>query len=555
MPGICDPILPAARVDAMRRAGEWHDRLLIDHVDETAAAAPDRDAVLAWDSVAGELATLNYQALVHRSRRIALGLLGLGVQPGDVVAFQLPNRWEFVALHLACLRIGAVSNPLMPIFRERELSFMLEFAQARVLVVPDSFRGFSHAGLARELQARLPHLEHVLVVDGTGGDAFERQILRRRWEDEFDAEAEFAARRAGPNDVIQLLYTSGTTGRPKGVMHTSNTLLAGCAAYAQAAGLGPGTRCYMASPLAHQTGFMYGLMTPLMLGTSVLLQDIWDPATAWRLIGEHRLQFTMGATPFLADLTHAPDALPAGESPLDIFVCGGAPIPRVLAEEANARLGVRVVAAWGMSECGVVTMTLPGDPEAKVFGTDGVALPGTEVRVVGADDAPLPAGEEGRLQTRGTFLFVGYLKKPDLYGVDGDGWFDTGDLARMDDDGYVRITGRAKDIIIRGGENIPVAELEDCLYRLPQVEDAAVVAMPDPRLGERACAFVTLRTGQALDLAALQAAFEAEGFARQYVPERLEVIEAMPRTASGKIQKFELRARLVPPAEENASGS
>ena len=555
MLGICDPILSAQRAEAMRRAGEWRDRLLIDHVDETATTAPDRDAILAWDSVSGTLTTLNYQALVHRSRRIALGLLGLGVQPGDVVAFQLPNRWEFVALHLACLRIGAVSNPLMPIFRERELSFMLEFAQARVLVVPDTFRGFSHAGLARELQARLPQLEHVLVVDGTADDAFEKQILRRRWEDEFDAEAEFATRRAAPNDVIQLLYTSGTTGQPKGVMHTSNTLLAGCAAYAQAAGLGAGTRCYMASPLAHQTGFMYGLMTPLMLGTSVLLQDIWDPATAWRLIGEHGLQFTMGATPFLADLAHAPNALSAEESPLEIFVCGGAPIPRVLAEEAHARLGVRVVAAWGMSECGVVTMTLPGDPEAKIFGTDGVALPGTEVRVVGSDDAPLPPGEEGRLQTRGTFLFVGYLKKPELYGVDGAGWFDTGDLARMDDDGYVRITGRAKDIIIRGGENIPVAELEECLYRLPQVEDAAVVAMPDPRLGERACAFVTLCAGQTLDFAALQAAFEAEGFARQYMPERLEVIEAMPRTASGKIQKFELRARLTQPVMENASGS
>jgi cyclohexanecarboxylate-CoA ligase len=326
-------------------------------------------------------------------------------------------------------------------------------------------------------------------------------------------------------------------------MHTSNTLMAGVRAYADGVGLSGDDVCFMASPLAHQTGFMYGLMMPLVLGTRVILQDVWDATRAWDTIQAERVSFSMGATPFLADLVSAPNAPAPADCKLRTFVCAGAPIPRVLVQTATEKLGLGVIAAWGMSECGVVTTTRPDDPPDAVFNSDGRALDGMAVRVVDGADQPVPPDTEGRLKTQGSCLFVGYLKRPEAYAVDTEGWFDTGDLARMDAAGYIRITGRAKDIIIRGGENIPVAEVEDLLYRHPAVQDAAVVAMPDPRLGERACAFVTLKSGAAFDFDTLTAWLAQAGMSRTYWPERLEIVPELPRTASGKIQKFELRER------------
>ena len=543
MPGVCDPILSAERVAAMNAAGLWRNELLTDLLDALAERHPDRLAVADHNSMTGAATRLSYLQLQLRVDRMALGLVGLGVQPGDVVAFQLPNWWQFIALHLACLRIGAVSNPLMPIFRERELGFMLDFAKARVLVVPRTFRGHDYPAMLAGLRGKLPALERVLVVGGEGDDSFERTLIERRWEDDFDAAAEFARRRPDPHDVVQLLYTSGTTGQPKGVMHTSNTLLAGVRAYADGIGLSGADVCFMASPLAHQTGFMYGLMLPIVLGTRVILQDVWDPVQAWDTIQSERVTFSMGATPFLADLVEASNAPAPADCRLRQFVCAGAPIPRVLVQNATDKPGLGVIAAWGMSECGVVTMTRPDDAPDTVFGSDGRALEGMAVRVIDDAGQVAPAGTEGRLQTRGSCLFVGYLKRPDAHGVDADGWFDTGDLARMDTNGYIRITGRAKDIIIRGGENIPVAEVEELLYRHPAVQDAAIVAMPDPRLGERACAFVTLKPGAALDFDTLTDWLRRSGLARTYWPERLERVDELPRTASGKIQKFALRER------------
>ena len=543
MPNTFDPILAPERIAAMTGAGLWQNRLLTDLLDEVADRHPDRLAVVDHNSVTGLATRLSYLQLKHRADRMALGLIGLGIEPGDVVAFQLPNWWQFMALHLACLRIGAVSNPLMPIFRERELSFMLEFAQAKLLVVPRRFRGFDYPAMLAGLRGKLPHLQRVLAVGDDGPDGFDRVLLETRWEDQFDADAEFARRRPDPNAVIQLLYTSGTTGQPKGAMHTSNTLMAGVRAYADGIGLSGDDVCFMASPLAHQTGFMYGLMLPLVLGTRVILQDVWDATRAWDTIQAERVSFSMGATPFLADLVGAPNAPAPTDCRLRQFVCAGAPIPRVLVQTAIEKLGVRIISAWGMSECGVVTTTRPDDPPDAVFNSDGRALDGMAVRVVDSADQPVSPDTEGRLKTQGSCLFVGYLKRPEAYAVDAEGWFDTGDLARMDAAGYIRITGRAKDIIIRGGENIPVAEVEDLLYRHPAVQDAAVVAMPDPRLGERACAFVTLKPGAAFDFDTLTAWLAQAGMSRTYWPERLEIVPELPRTASGKIQKFELRER------------
>ncbi|HVP07949.1 MAG TPA: AMP-binding protein, partial [Burkholderiales bacterium] len=345
--------------------------------------------------------------------------------------------------------------------------------------------------------------------------------------------------RLQPNDVTQLLYTSGTTGESKGVLHTSNTLLGAVHAFADTMGIGPQDVIFMPSPLGHQLGFCYGMLLSLVKGIPLVLTDIWRPARAAQLIEANGATFTFASTPFLADLAALERGGARKLGRLRLFGSSGAPIPPAVAQAARERLDVAVAACWGMTECASVTITPPDGSRATE--SDGRALANGEVRVVDADGREAPRGTVGALQVRGASLFVGYLKRPQLYRLDAGGWFDTGDLARMDEEGYIRICGRSKDVIIRGGENIPVAEIEAALYGIPSVVDAALVAMPDARLQERACAFVTLRHGERLDLEAVRRHLAQEGFSKHFWPERLEVLAELPRTATGKIQKFVLR--------------
>jgi cyclohexanecarboxylate-CoA ligase len=526
---------------AMRAGGFWRDETLLDHLARVLAATPDKTAIVAPLSEQGQERRLTYRELNGLADLAAAGLAERGVGRGDVVSFQLPNWWEFSMLHLACLKLGAVSNPLMIIFRERELSFMLGLAEAKVLVVPRQFRGFDYAAMAKGLRDRLPALRHVFVAGGGGGeeDAFETLLAVKAGG---AAGAPARAGRLSPDDVIQLLYTSGTTGEPKGVMHTSNTMLSNLAPFAARLRLGKDDVIHMPSPMAHQLGFMYGLVLPVMLGATAVLQDIFVAEEMRNQIAREGATFTMGATPFLNDLSDYVERNKASTPSLRVFVSAGAPIPRALVTKARQALGAAIVSAWGMSENGAVSTTRPDDPEEKTTMTDGLALPGMELRIVDAAARTLPPGQEGQLQVRGCSNFVGYLKRPELANTDAEGWFDTGDLARMDEDGYIRIAGRSKDIIIRGGENIPVVEVEGLLFKHPAVAAVAIVGYPDPRLGERACAFVTLREGAALSFAEMVAHLKAQQMAPNYVPERLEIVAELPRTPSGKIQKFKLRA-------------
>ncbi|QRG09043.1 cyclohexanecarboxylate-CoA ligase [Xanthobacter dioxanivorans] len=531
-------LLPASRRDAMTRAGLWRDETLLDHFRRHVEAHPDKTAVVATRAESGAEARFTYAELDRLSDQVAVGFLRRGVGDGDVVSFQLPNWWQFPVLHLACLKVGAVSNPLMVIFRERELTFMLGLAESKILIVPARFRNVDHRAIAAGIRADLPRLAHVFVADGEGEEDFANLIAA----DITDAEAAvLGGRRLSPDAVIQLLYTSGTTGEPKGVSHTSNTMLANLVPFAERLHLGPADVIHMPSPMAHQLGFMYGLVLPAMLGATAVLQDIFVAETMAQQITREGATFTMGATPFLNDL--ADHCLRTGTPTptLRIFVSAGAPIPRPLVVKAREALGAAIISAWGMSENGAVTTTRVEDPQDKVTSTDGCPLPGMDVRVVDLHGKVVPAGEEGMLQVRGCSNFVGYLKRPGLAQVDQDGWFDTGDIARMDADGYIRIAGRSKDIIIRGGENIPVVEVENILFKHPAIAAVAVVGYPDPRLGERACAFVMPRAGMSITFEEMVAYLKAQKMAVQYIPERLEVVAALPQTPSGKIQKFRLR--------------
>jgi cyclohexanecarboxylate-CoA ligase len=532
-----------SRRESLVAAGLWQDRTLVDYLRHWVAATPSKTAVVGFR--VGTETRLSYAELDEVSDRVAVGLRRQGVVEGDVVSFQLPNWWQFTALHLACLKVGAISNPMMVIFRERELTFMLGLAESKIFVVPNEFRKVDHRALAYAVQPALPKLRKIYAIDSGGDDDFSRLIAKDATTEELAA---LKQRQLSPDAVIQLLYTSGTTGEPKGVSHTSNTMLSNLTPFAERLHMGATDVIHMPSPMAHQLGFMYGLVLPVMLGATAVLQDIFEAPEMARQINTEGATWTMGATPFLSDLSDHCIATKTETPTLKVFVSAGAPIPRPLVTKARGALNAAIISAWGMSENGAVTTTRIEDPQDKTTGTDGCALPGMDVRVVDANGKPLPTGAEGQLEVRGCSNFIGYMKRPGLAQVADGCWFNTGDIARMDSDGYIRIAGRSKDIIIRGGENIPVAEVEGLLFQHPAVSVVAVVGYPDARLGERACAYVVPKAGATLTFDQMSAYLREQKMAVQYIPERLQVVTDLPRTPSGKIQKFALRKMAAEPS-------
>jgi len=539
-----DAILLPSRRDRSIAQGHWVDRTINDDLDACVRGYPDKLALTALRVESGELRRFSYLGLARMADRVAVGLSRLGIGRHDTVSVQLPNWWQLTVTYLACSRLGAVINPLMHIFRERELSFMLRHGSSKVVIVPRVFRGFDHEAMLAELRPSLPKLQQVVIVDGEGPDSFESLLSGPTWEDAPEAATILERSRPAPDDVTQLIYTSGTTGEPKGVMHSANTLMANIIPYAERLQLSNRDVVLMASPMAHQTGFMYGLMMPIMLRASALLQDIWQPRRAVELIRAEGASFTMASTPFLSDLTQAVASSALPVPTLRTFLCAGAPIPGPLVEQARKVLGTKIVSAWGMTENGAVALIHVDDDDALAVNTDGCALPGVELKVVDVDGAEMPRGESGRLLVRSASNFGGYLHRPQWNNTDEMGWFDTGDLATMDEAGYIRISGRSKDVIIRGGENIPVFEVESLLYKHPAVAQAVVVAVPDERLGERACAVVVPKDGQTLTLASMVEFLKAQKVALQYIPEYLHLCEVLPATPSGKVQKFKLREQM-----------
>jgi cyclohexanecarboxylate-CoA ligase len=536
---------------------EWLRRRAAARPDDTAVVdvRPDRDEVVTW----GELE--------ERVERAAALLLDLGVGPGENVAYQLPNRTEFVVLSLAALRVGAVCCPIIPFFREREVGFVLRRSRARVLVVADEYRARRPAdevlGLSEEDRAQL---EHVLVLAAAGGAARLPEAPAggpevRDWEASLTAarvdRAALDAIVPTPGMTAQLLFTSGTTGEPKGVTQPTGNLVRAASMEIKHLGLGARDAIWVPSPLAHQTGFLYGMVLATVLGVPQILQSDWDAKRALQSLSQHGATFVQAATPFLSDLVKAVEE--SGETPrnLRIFVATGATVPRGLAERAGRLLGADVCGAFGTTETCLGALSAPGDEPGERWGSDGRALDGIELRITDDQGRVLPAGEEGNFELHSPTMFEGYLDRPDLTAevFTEDGWYRTGDLATLDASGFLRITGRVKDVINRGGEKIPVAEVEQLLFGHPAVEDVAIVAMPDERLGERACAFVALRDGaEALTFAGMRGYLDEHQVAKQYWPERLELIGELPRNPIGKVQKFELRGRVrgLRPHDEDA---
>jgi len=530
--------LTAERIDALTASGAYTNRLLNDFVDEGAARHPLKTAIVDPRS------RYSYAELRARADTVALGFLDCGIRRGDVVTVQLPNWNEFVIVALALETIGAVINPVAPIFRQHEMRAVLRLARSRAVVMPAHFRGFDYPSMYRELRSDSPSaLTEIVVGAGAPRDVVTFDELLDRGADRESLRRDLPLLRPRPNDVVELMFTSGTTGEPKGVMHTPNSISAGVDPIVEAFAMSATDVCHMASTLGHQTGFLYGMQLALRVGARLVLQEVWDPSHFVKLVEAERITFTMGATPFLADTLAAPNVKHHDTSSLRIFICGGAPIPRPLAESAMRELSCRLVPVWGMTEIGIVTTVSPCDPAEKIATSDGRPYRGAEITVRDDDGAAAPAATEGELYARTPAMFAGYSQGRDftLRHFDADGWFATGDRATIDRDGFVRITGRSKDLIIRGGENVPVKEVEDVLIRHPMVRNVAVVAVPDARLGERACACVVAEPGARPSLDEICAFLRDEQVTRQFWPEDLLVLEEFPMTPSGKIQKFRLR--------------
>jgi cyclohexanecarboxylate-CoA ligase len=528
--------LTAERITALTTAGYWKNETLDRYLDRWATSRPDKTAVV---DGAGRL---TWAGLARRVERVAYGLRAAGIERGAVISCQLPNWNEWVLLALAALRLGVILNPIPPTYRANELRFILRTLGSEAFVIPARFRKFDYVEMVAGLRAEAPALREVFVCRGAPGPNTRSfaALTDTAWESRADRGT---LPGTDPNDVAEVIFTSGTTGEPKGVMHTSNTALSIIYPLIARLGFGEDDVALMSSTFGHQTGYLYGYCLTLLLGSTGVWLDSWSAEEAARLIGAERVTYTMGATPFLQDLTYAPALERHDISSLRLFISAGASIPRKLVQDARQRLHCAISAGWGMTENGLVTCNGLDDPEAKIFGTDGCPLPGLELQVADDKARPLPPKTEGDLLVRGHSQFVGYWKRPAFTreAHTDDGWFRTGDRAMLDAEGYVSITGRSKDLIIRGGENISVAEVENLLFAHPKITNVAVVAMPDPRLVERACAFVIPTPGAAVTLEEIVQYLESKALARHKFPERLEIVGEFPMTPSGKIQKYRLR--------------
>jgi cyclohexanecarboxylate-CoA ligase len=517
---------PVAHARSMRDGGFWIDKNFDEFLQQTIAASPGKLALLADRADRPEARRFTYAELGDLISRAA-------------AALKLPNWWEFAVIALAAFRVGAVVNPLMPIFREHELSYMLGFAETKLLIVPKLFRGFDHEAMAQALQSKLPNLKQVIVVDGEGANSFDQALLSGTERPGPPPAGEIGALPA--DQMAVLMFTSGTTGSPKGVMHCLNTLLACNIALAGRFGLDTNDTMLVCSPLGHMTGFAAGMLLGLKIGATVIFQDVWEPKRGIGIMANEGVTYSAGAATFLADMCEAVAGGAAKPQKLRKFLCAGAPIPPALIERVYRELDLKVCSLWGMTESLSSTLTEPERALEKSSKTDGRPLEGVAVKVLRMDGSPASVGERGLLKVRGAQMCLGYYKRADLEPFDADGWFDTGDMAYMDDEGYIRIDGRIKDIIIRGGENVPVFDIENLMFKHPAVLATAIVGYPDARLGERACAFVVLRPGQTLDLAAVQTLMAENKVAKQYWPERIEIVADLPKTPAGKVQKFQLR--------------
>jgi acyl-CoA synthetase (AMP-forming)/AMP-acid ligase II len=529
--------------DQLRRAAEfrahgyWGDTSLPHYVDRWADDDPDHPFL------SDGVSRFTYGEFREAAWNLAAALHGLGAKPGERIAVQLPNWNEYFLVYAACARLGVVMIPVVPVYREAEVRFIVENAGAVGLVTCGKFRGFDHASMASSVAAAVPGLGFRVVVRAQARD--DAMALEELLAGSPDTGGLPPV--ASPDEPHLILYSSGTEARPKGCLHTWNSSSFLPKQAARALNLGRDDVMFMPSPVTHALGLTLGVMAPVIAGASVELLDVFDPKVALERIGTSRCTGTASPAPFIRMMLDAFDPGQHDLSRLRFWLSAGAPIPAALVAEAATRFaGCRVVSAYGSSEVMMATVCRPEDPIERVASSDGAPVPGVEIRIADPDGNEVPAGSDGEIRYRGPGRLIQYWNRPDLTAAatDSEGWWRTGDLGRMDDHGYLRVTGRLKDIVIRGGFNISAREVEEALLQHPAIANVALVGLADPVVGERACAVIVPRGGVKVTLGELYDYLITERkIAVWKVPERIEFVEDFPLTATGKIQKFALRDR------------
>ena len=529
--------VPAELTERYVANGWWTDDTFGTYVRDIVARDPELQVRIwshqrPYDGTVGELWA--------EADRLAGGLRDLGVEPGDVVAYQVPNWAETIVTLWAGFRLGVVLVPIIHFYGKREVDFILRQSGARVLVTVDRFGHVDHLANLAEIRDDLPGLEHVVVISDTEvGDRF---AGGHDYVDLIRAEPYGDVQLADPGSPAMVGYTSGTTSSPKGVVHTHRSLLFEVRQLS-ALNLNTDRPTLMSSPLAHMTGMLGGSLMPMHRGVAIHLTDQWNPTEVLDIMIDADVSSGSGATIFLTSLIDAPGFGPQHLEKMPSVGLGGSPVPAAVAERAEA-LGIKVTRAYGSTEHPSITGAEVDEPAPKRNRTDGHVLEGVEMRLVDDEGRAVPVGEPGEILSRGPDLFAGYTD-PALTAaaIDADGWYHTGDVGVLDDEGYLTITDRTSDIIIRGGTNISAAEIEELLVAMDDVTEVAVVAAPDQRLGEHACAWLRMRDdADAPDLAAVQAYLASHELPKQKWVEDVRIVDGdFPRTPSGKIKKFELR--------------
>lgn len=525
-------------------AGFWQKASYNALVAQQAEARPDSTFV--FDSTT----SYTYREFGERALRLAAGLHRAGVRRGERVAVQLPNWTEFVLVSAATSRIGAVIVPIMPIYRDDEVGYVLQHSGASVAITCGEVRGFDHAAMFAELAKDCPDLRATYIaradadLDPAIGSPLDGLVV----DGDLDALAAEIGPDSDPDDGFLIVYTSGTTSRPKGCFHTFNTLRSSAAAIAKSLDYGVDDVQFGPSPITHSTGLVTSVVLPLLAGAQSYLMEAWDPAEGLRLIKEHGCTTAVTATPFLQMLMGAYDPEKHDASSLRRWVCAGSPIPGSVVEQAGKLFaGCQTLSLYGRSENFLTTMCTVHDPAERSATSDGSALEGAAIKVVDAVGDEVPRGEEGDISYKGPSHMIEYYRNDEETKAlfTPEGFSRSGDLGTMDDDGFVRVTGRLKDIVIRGGMNISAREIEDHLLDHPKISSVAVVGMPDERLGEKVCAYVVPMGTEEVTLDEVVAHLKSHRVATQKLPERVEIVNAMPMTATGKIQKHVLRSDIA----------
>ncbi len=523
-------------MQAFREAGHWTEETTNEWLEATARAHPEKLALV------DRRARLDYAAYHERAVRLAARFVALGLTEEDVVAVQLPNWNEFVIAVNAAMLVGVPFCQYHSDFRSREVEFILGFTEARVLIVPRAFRGFDYLAMIEGLRPRLPKLEHVFVVghDVPEGCFDLRRFLDEGGEPEVSPEV-LRARRPHADQLSRTAFTSGTTGNPKAVLHVHNTTNCPLRFLNRGQRITADSVFLVFLPAGLNWG-LFNVLQALHAGCRLVLQDLFRPEEALALIERERVTHLCCAPAHLVAMLNVPGLERYDLASLEVMMTGGASCPIEVIREVRERLPGQLLEMYGMLECGTQAHTLLTDDPEEVCGTVGRPVPEMGIRVVDDRGEDLAAGEVGEILTCGPSVTIGYYNNPEANreSFTADGWFHTGDQGSFDEQGNLRIVGRKKEMIIRGGANIHPREVEEVLYQHPKVLDAAIVGIPDHRLGERVCACIVPRAGERVTFEEL-VAFLRDRIARYKVPELMQTLEDLPRTPTGKVRKGPLR--------------